>query len=300
MKIVSLLPSATEIVASLGATHRLAAVSHCCDGPAEITVLPRATSTAVEAHAAPGAIDRQVREIVGAGQPLYAVDEALVRAIAPGVIVTQAVCEVCAVSEGDVRAIAAGLDPEPAVVTLDGKTLEGVFADIARVGAAIGAADEAEELVLGLRARLRHVHETLKAARAPRPRVAVIEWTDPVFAGGHWVPEMVARAGGTDVLAIKGEHSKVVSLDEVRRAAPEVVFVGPCGYDLAASVATAEAILADPAWAVLRGAQVWALDANGMVSRPGPRLVQGVEAMAAAMHPALFGAPLAAHAVRVA
>ncbi|MBI3789281.1 MAG: ABC transporter substrate-binding protein [Gemmatimonadetes bacterium] len=299
MKIISLLPSATEIVASLGATHQLCAVSHSCDWPEEIRALPRVTATAVDSTAAAGAIDAQVRAIAATGAPLYTIDEARIRAIAPDVIVTQALCDVCAVSEGDVRALAADMTPSPVVVTLDGKTMEGVFTDITRVAAAIDASDEAEELIDGLRARLRHVHETLKAAKAPRPRVAMIEWTEPLFAGGHWVPEMVARAGGVDVLAKPGDHSAVVTIEQVRAGAPDVLFVGPCGYDLAASIDAARALLARDDWAWARALPVWALDANALTSRPGPRLVHGVETMAAAMHPALFGAPLAMHAVRV-
>ncbi len=300
MKIITLLPSATEIVAALGATHQLVGISHSCDYPAEVTSLPRMTATAVDSHASALAIDRQVREIVDTGAPLYTIDAELIRAARPDVIVTQALCDVCAVSEGDVRALAAEMRPSPNVVTLDGKTIEGVFTDIANVAAAIDASDEAEELLDGLRAQLKRIHATLKGAKAPRPRVAVIEWTDPIFAGGHWVPEMVAKAGGVDVIAKPGDHSTVVDVAAVRDAAPELLFVGPCGYDLAGAIVAAQALLASDAWAWARGLPVWALDANGMVSRPGPRLVEGVAAMASAMHPALFGAPLAQHAVRVA
>ncbi len=299
MNIITLLPSATEIVAALGATRHLRGISHSCDYPADVTTLPRVTATAVDSSASARTIDDQVRAITATGAPLYTIDAELIRASRPDVIVTQALCDVCAVSEGDVRALAAEIDPQPRVVTLDGKTLDGVFTDIINVADAIGERDEAEELIDGLRAQLRHVHDTLKAAKAPRPRVAVIEWTDPLFAGGHWVPEMVAKAGGIDVLAKPGDHSSVVSPDAVRAAAPEVLFVGPCGYDLREAIAAAHELLARDEWAWARALPVWALDANGMVSRPGPRLVEGVATMAAAMHPALFGAPLAQHAVRV-
>ena len=299
MQIITLLPSATEIVAALGATGQLRGISHACDYPAEVAHLPRMTSTAVDAGAGALAIDRQVRDIVASGAPLYTINADAIRAERPDVIVTQALCEVCAVSEGDVRALATEMTPPPRVVTLGGTTLEGVFADIACVAEAIGATDEAEELLDGLRAQLKQIHETLKAAGAPRPRVGVIEWTDPLFAGGHWVPEMVAKAGGIDVLAEAGAHSAVVSLEAVRAAAPDLLFVAPCGYDLRASIAAARELLARAEWAWAGGLPVWALDANGMVSRPGPRLVEGVAAMASAMHPTLFGAPLPQHAVRV-
>jgi iron complex transport system substrate-binding protein len=183
------------------------------------------------------------------------------------------------------------------VVSLSATSLEGVFDDIARTAAAMGLEDESEELLMGLRARIRHVHETLKAAKAHRPRVAVIEWSEPVFAGGHWVPEMVKRAGGVDVLAEPGVHSQVVTLEAVRSAAPEIVLIAPCGYGLAKAAAEGRTLLAHPDWAFLRSAQVWALDANGLASRPGPRLVEGIEAMACIFNPSLFPAIDPAHGI---
>src|SRR5687768_2510960 len=212
VRIVSLLPSATEIVAALGALDQLVGVTHACDYPPQVSRLPRLTSTHVDGAASPEVIDRDVREAAERGDPLYTVDEALLASLRPDVIVTQALCDVCAVRETDVRTIAARLSPAPSIVTLSGTTLDGIFADIERVGAAIDAPDEAEELLLGLRARLRSVHERLRAARAPRPRVAVLEWTDPVYTAGHWVPEMVHRAGGVDALARAGEHSRAVGV----------------------------------------------------------------------------------------
>ena len=300
MNIITLLPSATEIVAALGATGQLRGISHSCDWPREVATLPRLTATAVDSLATAGAIDAQVRSIVGTGAPLYTIDAEAIRALRPDVIVTQALCDVCAVSEGDVRALAAELSPPPTVVTLAGRTINGVLDDIRAVGAAIGANDEALELIDGLLKRLTRVHETLTAARAPRPRVTVIEWTDPLFAAGHWVPEMVGKAGGVDVLARAGEHSVVVTVEAVRAAAPEVLCVAPCGFNLAECVEAARTLLARDEWAWARSLEVWALDANGMSSRPGPRLVSGVETMAAVMHPGLFPTPLMAHAMRVA
>jgi iron complex transport system substrate-binding protein len=163
-----------------------------------------------------------------------------------------------------------------------------VLDDIRVVGEAMGLADEAAEFVSGAHARLRLVHATLAAAKAPRPRVAVIEWGDPIYAAGHWVPEMVARAGGVDVLAKPGEHSVVVTLDAVRAADPDLLLIAPCGYDLARSVAEGERLLARPEWAWARARRVFAIDANAFASRPGPRLVDGVEVMARLFHPALF------------
>ena len=299
MRVVTLLPAATEMVAALGAWESLVGVTHECDWPAVVRALPRVTQSGVDVHASAGAVDAQVRALASAGAPLFALDETLIASLAPDVILTQMLCEVCAVSETEVRALAARLPAPPCVVTLNATRFDAVFEDIALVASAIGAGDEAEELVDGLRARLRHVHDTLKTARAPRPRVAVIEWTDPLYAAGHWVPDMVKRAGGVDVLAQPGAQSVTRTVAEVRAADSEVVFVSPCGYDAGRAHAEALALLARDEWAWARDLVVWALDANGLVSRPGPRLVAGVEAMAAAMHPALFPAPSVSHALRV-
>jgi iron complex transport system substrate-binding protein len=299
MRVVSLLPSATEIVGALGALEHLVGVTHECDHPAVVASRPRVTRSAVDGAAAPAAVDAQVRSLAHAGTPLYTIDTRRLRDLHPDLILTQALCEVCAVSEDEVRAVAATLAPPPAVLSLSPRTLDEVFADIARVGAALGVPDEADELVRGLHARLRRVHDTLKAAVAPRPRVAVLEWTDPVFFGGHWVPEMVRKAGGTDVLAAPGDHSAVRSVDEVRGADPAVVVVAPCGYDLPRAVAAARALRADARWRWLEGRAVWALDANAFASRPGPRLVEGVEVLARILHPALFTPLDVTHAVEV-
>ena len=246
------------------------------------------TRTAIMADAAPGAVDAQVRAITAAGQPLYTLLEDRIRALHPEIILTQALCEVCAVMETDVRALAERLSPVPRVLTLEASSLDGVLEDIARVGAALGLEDEADELLAGARARMRSVHEALKAARAPRPRVAVIEWGEPVYAAGHWVPEMVRRAGGVDVLAKNGEHSVVVTLEAVRAADPEVIIIAPCGYDLARSAQEGERLLALDDWRWARDRRVFAIDANAFASRPGPRLVDGIEVFARCFNPALF------------
>jgi iron complex transport system substrate-binding protein len=290
-RVVSLLPAGTEIVAALGDAGVLAGVTHECDFPAAVRSLPRVTSSAVDAAADPGVVDASVRELSAAGAPLFAIDAARVAELRPEVILTQAVCEVCAVSESDVRALAECLTPAPCVVTLSASTLDGVFDDIRCVAAALGTAAAGDALVHGLRGRLRQVHETLKGARAPRPRVAVIEWTDPVYAAGHWVPEMVRRAGGVDVLARDGEHSRRVTPEQVAASDPEVLVVAPCGYDVARAADEARRLLGADEWAWARSHLVWALDGNALLSRPGPRLVEGVEVLAAALHPAHFPPP---------
>ena len=299
MRIVSLLPSATEIVAALGALDQLVGVTHACDYPPQVTSLPRLTSTNVDGAARPDVIDREVRQAAESGVALYTVDEALLASLHPDVIVTQALCDVCAVRETDVRAIASRLSPMPIVVTLSGTSIEGIFAGIERVAVAIDAPDEAEELIPGLRARLRSVHDRLSAARAPRPRVAVLEWTDPVYTAGHWVPEMVRRAGGVDVLAEPGSHSRPIEIADVRIADPEVLVFAPCGYGLERAAREASAVLGGDDWQWARGLAAWAIDANALASRPGPRVVDGVETLAGVMHPGLFGGPAGDRARRV-
>jgi len=299
MRIVSLLPAATEIVALLGATDHLVGVSHECDYPDIVGSRARVTRATIPDTHDPAAIDAAVREQHEAGLALFAIDEPRVRALHPDMLLTQALCDVCAVRESDVRALATRLSPEPRVVTLGGTTLDGILDDVRAVGEALGVPDEVEEVLAGLRDRVRHVHETLKAAQAPRPRVAMVEWTEPVYVAGHWGPEQIKRAGGIDVLGVAGAHSVTVSMDALREAAPDIVLFAPCGYGLDAAAAEARRCLAKPEWEWARERQVWAIDANGLTSRPGPRVVDGIEAMARIFNPSLFTEVAGAHAVRV-
>jgi iron complex transport system substrate-binding protein len=299
VRIVSLLPSATEIVAALGALDDLVGVTHACDYPPQVSRLPRLTSTRIDGAAAPDVIDRGVREATEHGTALYAVNDGLLASLRPDVIVTQALCDVCAVRETDVQAIASRLSPTPVIVTLSGTSIDGIFGDIERVAAAIEAPDEAEELIPGLRARLRSVHERLAAAKAPRPRVTVLEWTDPVYSAGHWVPEMVHRAGGIEVLAKPGAHSRAVALADIEAAAPELLLFAPCGYGLERAAREAETVLSRGEWGWARGLEAWAIDASSLASRPGPRVIEGVEVLAGIMHPGIFGAPASDRGVRI-
>ncbi len=304
MRVVSLLPAATEICAALGAFDSVAGVTHECDFPPEAAGRPRVTASAVPVHAPPGEVDAAVRTAAAAGAPMFTLDDGAIAALRPDVLLTQALCDVCAVSQDDVCAIAARLGATtgspPAVVTLGGTTLAGVCDDVRRVAEALGRQPAGEALAAALGARLAAVHEALKAARAPRPRVAVVEWTEPVFLAGHWGPEMVRRAGGVDVLGTAGAHSTTVPVDVLAAADPEVVIVAPCGYDLPRATAEARALLAHQDWRWLGGRAVWAVDANAYVSRPGPRLVDGVELFARLFHPQCFGSPDASRATRVA
>jgi iron complex transport system substrate-binding protein len=299
MRVVSLLPGATEIVAALGAESQLAGISHECDYPPSVTRLPRVTASAVARDANSGDIDTVVRKLVAEGRPVFAIDADQLRRLAPSVILTQSLCDVCAVSEGDVRDIATVLDPAPLIVPLTGTTLAGVWDDIRRIGAALARDAEANELLERLDARIRRVHETLKAARAPRPRVAVIEWLDPLFAAGHWTPELVKRAGGIDVLAQPGAHSVTIDLGAVRDATPDVIVFAPCGFNVDRAEREAAALLASDEWAWARSVECWAIDGNALTSRPGPRLADAIETMASILAPACFDPPSPAYARRL-
>lgn len=300
VRVISLLPAGTEIVAALGAFDTLVGVSHECEHPPAVSALARVTASAVDADASGREIDAAVRARAASGAPMFTIDADDIRRLAPTLILTQALCDVCAVSEGEVRAIADVLSPPPRVLPLVGTTLHGVWDDIIGVGEAIGRASDARALVASLKARIRRVHETLAAARAPRPRVAVIEWLDPLFTAGHWTPDLVRRAGGIDVLAQAGDHSHIIEVERVRAANPSVLLFAPCGFGVTRAQREARALLAEPAWQWAGGCEAWALDGNALTSRPGPRLADAVEVMAAIFAPALFDAPVARYARRLA
>lgn len=286
--IVSLLPAATEMIVSLGLRHRLAAVTHECDWPPEVRGLPVVTASRVDAEQGAGAVDAAVREAAQGGESLFVLDEHRIRELQPTAFVTQGLCEVCAVAEGDVYRLAADLPERALVVTLGARTLDDVLDSMQSLAFSLGVTETGAEVVQTLRQRLRQVHETLKAARAPRPRVAVLEWTDPLFVAGHWAPDMVKRAGGIDVLATSGEHSRVVDVETIADAEPELLVFAPCGYRLERAVAAARETLSRPEWEWARGLRLAAMDGNALTSRPGPRLVDGVEVMARLFNPDVF------------
>ncbi|MEP6999068.1 MAG: ABC transporter substrate-binding protein [bacterium] len=290
-RVISLLPAATEIVAALGATDLLVAISHECDYPIEVVNLPRVTASTVDRDATSADIDAAVRALYESGRPVFMLDANDVVRLAPTVILTQTLCDVCAVSEGDVRDIAHLVAPAPMIVPLVATTLDEVWSDIRHVGAVIGRSTHANDLLVSLDERIRLVHQTLKAARAPRPRVAVIEWLDPLFAAGHWTPELVRRAGGVDVLASAGEHSVRVAIDRVRDANPDVLIFAPCGFDVERSAREARALLDQDEWAWASEMKAWAIDGNALTSRAGPRLADAIEVLAAIFAPSLFDAP---------
>ncbi|MGH9042975.1 MAG: cobalamin-binding protein [Acidimicrobiia bacterium] len=295
MRIVSLLPSATEIVYSLGLGDDLVGVTYECDHPAEARTKPVVSDTALAlAPDMPAAeIDRLVSERVAAGEALYNLDSVRIGDLEPDLILTQDLCRVCAVPSGQVEDALAKIGCTAEVVSLDPHSLGDILAGIIEVGRRAGVPERAAGIVDGLRARIAAVEDA--ARDLDRVPTVTLEWLDPPFAGGHWVPEMVELAGGRHLLVAAGEPSPRVAWDLVGDAAPEVIVVMPCGYDLAAARAEAEAVLpgipavtGTPAWSAGR---VFAVDANGYFSRSGPRVVEGLEALAWILHPDRFPEP---------
>src|SRR5690349_16093876 len=231
MRIVSLVPSATETLFALGLGDQVAAVTHECDFPADARNLPKVTRDVIGPGLGPDAIDRAVKELTEQGRSIYQLDGVGLRDLKPDLIVTQALCSVCAVSVDDVRAIAAEMDPIPEIVSLDPHTLGEVLGDIRTLARVTGTfKDAGVELVQDAAARIDRVR--VAAKDAPRRRVAMLEWLDPVFVGGHWVPQLIEYAGGTDLLGLAGEPSEQRSWEEVAAVEPEVVIVAPCGYEV--------------------------------------------------------------------
>ena len=299
LRVISLLPAGTEIVAALGGLESLVGISHECDYPPAVTELPRVTASVVNPKATSSQIDADVLTLVRADVPLFALRTEDLRRLAPTLIITQSLCDVCAVSEGEIRNLVGVLDPAPRIIPLTGSTVSGVLADMRTVGDAIGRSHEAALLLANIDSRMREVHSVLKAARAPRPRVAVIEWIDPVFVAGHWTPELVKRGGGIDVLAEPGAHSLQASVEHIREAKPELLLFAPCGFSLERSAREARELLATEAWSWAGGVEAWALDGNALTSRPGPRLADAVDVIAAIVAPALFPAPALEYALRL-
>ncbi len=287
MRIVSLVPSATEMLFALGLGDEVTAVTHECDHPPQVLELPKVTRDVIGPGLAPAEIDRAVRELTEQGLAIYELDEPALRDLQPDLIVTQALCAVCAVSYEDVKAIAERLDPEPKVISLDPHTLGEMLGDVRVLAAATDAKDAGVDLVQASAARIDRVRLAVRNA-TPVP-VAALEWLDPVFVAGHWTPQLIEYAGGIDVLGLAGEHSEVRSWEEVAAARPEVVVVMPCGYD--AERALEEAYDFQDELAELGARRVVAVDAAAYFSRPGPRLVDGLELLAHILHPDLVPEP---------
>jgi iron complex transport system substrate-binding protein len=281
MRIASLVPSATEMLFALGLGGSVVAVTHECDFPPGASDLPHLTRSVIPEGLPAAEIDRAVRERTEKGEAIYELDESLLQELQPDLIVTQQVCAVCAVSYDDVTKVAERLDSHPDVISQDPATLGEVLADIRRLGEAAGALDAADDLLEDAAERLDAVQDAVETADPLR--VAALEWLDPVFVGGHWVPQMIELAGGEDVLGFPGEKSRTADWAEVAAARPEVVVSMPCGYY--AEQAAKETMEQAERLARLNADLVVAVDAAAYFSRPGPRLVDGVELLGYLFHP---------------
>jgi iron complex transport system substrate-binding protein len=279
VRIVSLLPSATEIVCALGLVGDLRGVTFECDFPPEARSKPVVSSSGLEASTEdPDAIDAAVRAATEGGTPLYQLDDAAIAEIDPDVILTQDLCRVCAVPSGDVDEALERLGCSAEVVSLDPHSLDEVIDDIDRVGRVLGVEARAAEVTAALRARLGVVRASVVGLA--RPTVLLLEWVDPPFGAGHWIPDMIDAAGGEPLLAAAGSHSGALAWDAIADADPDVVIVAPCGFGLDGAVEHARLARAH----LPERASVWAVDGDAHVVRPGPRLVDGVEVFTALLH----------------
>ena len=280
MRVVTLLPAATEIVAALGEAGSLVGISHECDYPPHVLGLPRVTATPIDPGAPGSVIDAEVRRLHAEGTPVIGVDAELLRRLAAELIVTQDLCEVCAVADGEVFRLASIMRPEPAVISLSGRTVAGVMGDILTVGGALGRTAEGRDLVSRLERRLRRLRS---GQAAQRPRVVCVEWLDPLYLAGHWVPELVEAAGGTDAGAAPGSHSARREWHDVVRLRPDLIVVMLCGFGLDRSLAELSAVADPAALDVLGSVPTWVMDGNAYTSRSGPRIVDGAELLAGAL-----------------
>ena len=282
MRVASLLPAATEIVAALGRLDDLVAVSHECDFPPEVATRPRVTHCEVHgAGLSSEQVDRWVRDRLPAAGSLYTLDESRLRGLAPELIITQGLCDVCAPALDTVAALAARLPGPPRVVSLDPSTVADILDDIRKVGAALGVPQHAAEVTLGLERRIDAVRRG--AAGRPRPRCVLLEWITPPFCSGHWDPELVEIAGGFDPLGRKGAGAAEVPWNAVREAAPEVLVIACCGYDVDRTLQDLPHLRAYPGWSGLpavRAGEVYVVDGSAYFSRPGPRIVDSLELLA--------------------
>jgi len=287
MRTVSLLPSTTEILFALGAGDQVVGVTFECDYPAEARTRRIVSTTAIPEGLPPHEVDAFVSRAVAAGEDLYHLDAGALAELDADLVVTQDLCAVCAVDVGKVDDALDYLGCRAEVLTIDPHTLDEVLGSITTLGAATDTEGTAARLVAALRRRLARVAETV--AGQPRPRALVLEWTDPPFAPGHWVPEMVTAAGGSNALGVPGEKSARATWDAVRASAPDIIVAAPCGYHLDGAAALAQKAIDDGN--LPHGIPVWAVDANASFARPGPRLVDGVEALAGIFHPGTAKAP---------
>ncbi len=288
LRVVSLLPSATEILFGIGAGEEVVGVTHECDFPEEAKELPQLTSSALPHAGSPGEIDRHVRKSLHEGSSLYYLNSELLEELAPDLIITQELCAVCAVSYSIVDRAARRLSSDPRIVSLEPSSLEDVYANIETVGRLTGRESGAQKLVKSLQARIAALKTHV--AGLPQGRVLVLEWTEPPMSGGHWAPQLVEIAGGVPVLGNPGGNSQVLSWEQIAEADPDVIIVAPCGFDLEKSHEAVERLRSVNEWNALRAVRsgnVALVDGNAYLNRPGPRLVDTAEIFAGILHPAV-------------
>jgi iron complex transport system substrate-binding protein len=289
-RIISLLPSATEIVAALGFGDHLVGRSHECDFPPGVEKLPICSSTKVPVHGTSYEIDERVKEIVAEGLSVYRVDVDRLRELRPDLILTQTQCAVCAVTPRDLeQALCTWTGAQPALVSLEPNNLDDVWNDIRRVGDALGVRPRAEKLIDSLTQRLAAIRD--QARDLSRPSVAAIEWLGPLMAGGNWMPELIEIAGGRSLFARAGEHSHWLEWSALIEADPEVILLLPCGFKIAQTVRDLNLLTDNPAWTNLRAVKqgrVYLIDGHHFFNRPGPRLVESAEIVAEILHPDRF------------
>jgi len=291
MRAVSLLPAATEIVAALGLMDELVGVSHECDYPNEANVKPRITHCEIHESGLPSnQVDQWVTNNLNSVGTLYTLDEELLHRLAPDVILTQKLCDVCAVDYGSVAKFACTLPGSPKVVNLEPSSLNDIFEDIRKVAAALGTPERAELVIEGLEQRVKRVRDSVASAET-RPSCYLMEWIDPQFCSGHWGPELVEIAGGYDPLGKKGENSKRITWEDVLRVQPEIIVIACCGYSIERTLQDLPILKQYPGWDALpavKQKQVFVVDGSAYFSRPGPRIVDSLEILAAIIHPELF------------
>ncbi len=293
MRIVSLLPSATEIVCQLGLDDHLVGVTHECDYPPFVAKLPKVTRTLIPHDASSREIDGLVRERLKTQRALYSLDMPTLERLAPDLIVTQALCDVCAVSEAEVTAAACSLPGRPQVINLEPMSLEDVLETLQLVAQKAGVPDRGKSVVGELRKRIARVVELTEHVRE-RPRVVMLEWLDPPFSCGHWTPELVHMAGGNEVIGQPGRPSRTLHWDEIVAAQPDVLFIACCGFSLERTLADLPGLRSLPNWKnipAVRNERVYVTDGNAYFSRPGPRLVDSLEILAYSLHPSQHNLP---------
>jgi iron complex transport system substrate-binding protein len=290
-RIISLLPSATEIVAALGFADHLVGRSHECDFPPGVETLPICSSTKVPVHGTSYEIDERVKGIVAEGLSVYRVDVDRLRELRPDLILTQTQCAVCAVTPRDLeQALCTWVGAQPAIISLEPNNLDDVWNDIRRVAAALGVLPRAEQLIESLSQRLVGIRDEACPAQS-RPTVAAIEWLGPLMAGGNWMPELIEIAGGSSLFAQPGEHSPWLDWASLIEADPEVILLLPCGFKIAQTIRDLNLLTENPAWANLRAVKqgrVYIIDGHHFFNRPGPRLVESAEIVAEILHPDRF------------